>query len=157
MRNVNLFGKFLTIIALAFTVLFSSIAWKNQDKEQEKEPYSVWANFIASGWMGDGELGEKYIQLYEAWEDTTRPDSLCIKVVYTPGPKGWAGIYWQNEPDNWGDLPGKDMSKSGFTKITFWAKGEKGREVVEFKAGDIKAAGKKHKDSFSAITGKNIL
>ena len=53
--------------------------------------------------------------------------------TYTFGKKKWGGVYWQNKPDNWGHRPGNDYSGEGFTKITFWARGEKGNEVVEFK------------------------
>ena len=112
---------------------------------------NVSEEFIPSGWMGDGEYEEDHLSLNEAWEEEPFSAPLCIKVSYTPGPKKWAGIYWQNEPDNWGDKKGKNLSREGFKFITFWAKGEKGGEVVEFKAGGINA-GKKFKDSFDAKT-----
>jgi hypothetical protein len=128
-----------------------------QTHGQGREPLSIWANFTASGWMGDGELGDRHIKLLEAYEDKSRPDSLCVKISYAPGPNGWAGIYWQNLPDNWGDSSGMNLSHAGYTKLTFWARGESGKEVVEFKAGGISATGKKYKDSFSATTGKQVL
>lgn len=154
MKCLKVLFKFLGHAVVLMTVFFSFIAWKFQT--QEKEPYSIWANFTASGWMGDGEQGEKYIQLQEAFEDKARPDSLCIRINYKPSVAvGWAGIYWQNEPDNWGDVPGKNFSKSGYKKLTFWAKGETGRELVEFKVGGINQ--KRYKDSFAATTGKIVL
>ena len=46
-------------------------------------------------------------------------------------------MYWQNPPNNWGYIDGGyDLSSS--TKVTFWARGEKGSErVEEFKIGGI--------------------
>lgn len=113
--------------------------------------------FTPSGWMGDGELGRKYVEFSAA--DPTAPHSTptCIKVSYSPGPAGFAGIYWQNLPDNWGDRPGNNYANRGLSKLTFWAKGLVGNEVVEFKAGGIDTAGKKHRDSFTATTGRKTL
>ena len=111
--------------------------------------------FTASGWMG----GTKFIQLFEGWRENPHSKPVCIKVVYTPGREGegWGGIYWQNKPDNWGDMPGEDFSRKGYRIITFWARGERGIEIVEFKAGGIKPEGKKYSDSFEVSTGKVYL
>ncbi|NIM13974.1 MAG: hypothetical protein GTO45_18165 [Candidatus Aminicenantes bacterium] len=131
---------------------------KGQVGEKKGEPLDVWAKFTAAGWMGDGEYGEKYIQLAEAWKENPHSAPLCIRITYTPGPKkGWAGIYWQNEPDNWGDEPGDNLQKIGYKKLTFWARGENGGEVVEFKAGGINAPGKAYRDSFEVNLGKVVL
>ncbi|HZT61325.1 MAG TPA: hypothetical protein VFA21_22145 [Pyrinomonadaceae bacterium] len=122
--------------------------------QSQHQGFDIAARFTASGFMGDGEQGRKYVQLLEAW--TTNPHSTpnCIKVVYSPGPNGWGGVYWQNKPDNWGDQPGDDFSHEGYKKLTFWARGETGNEVVEFKAGGNNKPGKQYKDSFEASTGK---
>jgi hypothetical protein len=125
----------------------------NQSQSQQ-QGFDVASRFTASGFMGDGEQGRKYTDVKEAW--TTNPHSPpdCIKVVYSPGPNGWGGVYWQNKPDNWGDQPGEDFSRAGYKKLTFWARGDTGDEVIEFKAGGINAPGKRYKDSFDATTGK---
>ncbi|MGD2087151.1 MAG: hypothetical protein PVH61_13290 [Candidatus Aminicenantes bacterium] len=128
-----------------------------QEREKKRVPFDIWAKFIAAGWLGDGEYGEKYVQLFEAWKQNPHSPPICIKIVYHPGPKGWAGIYWQNKPDNWGDQPGENFQKMGYKKLTFWAKGEKGGEVVEFKAGGINAPVKKYRDSFEVSLGKVVL
>lgn len=72
--------------------------------------------------------------------------SSSIKTNYTPGAKGWASIYWQNIDSNCGDCPCCDGK--GFKKLTFWAKGKKGGEQVEFKSGGIDNPAKPYKDSF---------
>ena len=114
--------------------------------------------FTPSGWMGDGQNGRNYLQFSGA--DRTAPHSppTSIKVSYTFGPMlRWAGIYWQNQPDNWGDKPGNDYSRQGFSKVTFWARGETGNEVVEFKSGDINDSRKQYHDSYGATLGRISL
>jgi len=116
------------------------------------------ARFVASGWMGDGKiLGAKHIQLDEAWKEKPHSTPICIRVRYTPGPDGWAGIYWQNKPDNWGDWSGEDFRRVGYKRLTFWARGETGGELVEFKAGGINAPGKQFRDSFEVSAGRIAL
>jgi outer membrane protein OmpA-like peptidoglycan-associated protein len=64
----------------------------------------------------------------------------CVRVYYkSDGPKGWAGIYWQDPANNWGDVPGKaGYDLHGAVKLSFWARGENGGERVhEFRVGGI--------------------
>jgi len=93
-------------------------------------------HYAPSGWMGD--FGDIKI------EDNSRVDphsgNTCIEISYTAKGShgaGWMGIYWQNPPNNWGDqMGGYDLT--GYKKLVFWAKGEKGREVIsEIKIGGI--------------------
>jgi hypothetical protein len=107
--------------------------------------------------MGDGEQGTKYITLLEGCKESPHSKPTCIKVSYKPGPKGWGGIYWQNKPDNWGDQPGDSLGQGGFKKLTFWARGRRGEEILEFKAGGIHAPGKPYKDSFEVGIRKVTL
>lgn len=120
----------------------------------EVQPFDIGQKFTASGWMGDGEFGAKYIKLNEGWKENPYSKPTCIRIEYHPGIHEWGGFYWQNKPDNWGNLPGENFSKMKFKKITFMARGENGDEIVEFKAGGINADGKKYKDSFEVTTGK---
>ena len=93
-------------------------------------------HYVPSGWMGDyGDLkvDDKYL---------TNPHggTTCVKVVYngkaTQGAR-WAGVYWQNPPNNWGTRPG-GYDLTGAKKVTFWARGEKGGErIEEFKIGGV--------------------
>jgi len=110
--------------------------------------------FTPSGWMGDGEYGRKYIDFSGA--DKTYPYSppTSIRISYRFGPARWGGIYWQNKPDNWGDKPGNNYSGKGFSKVTFWVRGENGNEVVEFRLGDIDNPSKKYRDSFGGTLGR---
>ncbi len=105
-------------------------------------------HFIPAGWMGDtGDL--KYVG---SWTVNPKSGKSCIQVKYTAEKKqsaGWSGIYWQSAANNWGTQKG-GFNLSGAVSITFWARGEKGGEVAEFKNGGI--AGE-FPDSSSATTG----
>lgn len=141
------------VTAFVLFVLNNGLA-RSQEQQARAEPYSILTQFVASGYMGDTDN----IKLFEAWKDvpydTTDTDSSCVKISYTPASKGWAGIYWQNRANNWGNDPGEDFSVFRYTEITFWARGETGNEIVEFKAGDINDTTLAHRDSFRATAGR---
>ena len=118
----------LCVMLFVLGVAFSSA--QGVKKAHNPQPFDVLANFIPSGWMGDGEQGTRYIQFYDGWKQGFHSAPVCVKVTYSPGPKGWAGIYWQNKANNWGDKPCRNLKKYGYTKITFWANGERGEEIV---------------------------
>ena len=133
---------------------------KPEGKKQETMPFYVFADrssvnnhFIPSGWMGDyGDI--KY-------EGSSKEDpylgDTCVKIIYSgkamQGAR-WAGVYWQNPANNWGNVDGGfDLSKA--TKVTFWARGEKGGErIEEFKVGGIMG---EYSDSDVAAVGPVIL
>ncbi len=98
-----------------------------------KAPYN---HFVPEGFMGCTS-GIKVSQ-----NDATHPYSgtTSIKITYTPCPPSWAGIYWWDPPgSNWCAKPG-GFDLTGWTKLTFWARGEKGDEPVEFKVGGLQKA-----------------
>jgi hypothetical protein len=93
-------------------------------------------HYVPSGWMGDyGDIkaNDKYLTNPHAGTTSTQ-------IVYTnKASQGarWAGIYWQNPPNNWGTRPG-GYDLTGAKKLTFWARGDKGGErIEEFKLGGI--------------------
>lgn len=93
-------------------------------------------HYIPSGWMGDrGDVG-----LNENWMDNPFSGRTCIKITYSgvgSQNAGWAGMYWQNPANNWGFTKG-GYDLTGARKLTFYARGEKGGEVIaEFKMGGI--------------------
>lgn len=59
---------------------------------------------------------------------------------------------WQSPAEDWGDKPG-GWDLSGAKKLTFWARGEKGGEEVNFSFG-LLGADKKFPDSDKGETGK---
>jgi hypothetical protein len=133
---------------------------KPESKKQEDMPFYIYADrgtisnhFIPSGWMGD----YSDIKLDVGSQEDPYFGLTCIKIDYTgkvsQGAR-WAGIYWQNPPNNWGSIDGGfDLSKA--TKVTFWARGQKGGErIEEFKIGGIMG---EYSDSDSAGIGPAVL
>jgi hypothetical protein len=136
-------------------------ALKPETKKQENMPFYVYTDkssinnhFIPSGWMGDyGDLKQSD---FASKEDPYLGDT-CIKIIYTGQATNgarWAGIYWQNSANNWGNVDaGFDLSKA--TKLTFWVRGAKGGErIEEFKIGGIMG---EYSDSDTAGIGPVIL
>ncbi len=106
-------------------------------------------HYIPSGWMGDfGDL-----KINNGWtKGVAKPkdakaapkkkgkdaaveekDETCLQITYSGDRKqghGWAGIYWQHPANNWGDKRG-GYNLTGYKKMTFWAKGEKGGETID--------------------------
>jgi hypothetical protein len=85
-------------------------------------------NFAASGFMGD----VSDVRLGGSYEGTRTAGFPCLRVKYAAvGEAGWAGVMWQNPANNWGTVDG-GYNLSRARKLSFWAKGDKGGEVVEF-------------------------
>ena len=106
-------------------------------------------HFAPSGWMGDfGDL-----KIDQSCSESPKSGKTCIKITYSAEMKqaaGWAGIFWQQPANNWGEKKG-GFDLTGATKLTFWAKGAKGGEkIAEFKMGGITG---EYPDSDSAAVG----
>lgn len=142
---------------LVATALFVWAGCRSHSQSPQKTSVDIQNLFTPSGWMGDGEYGRKYMVFSSA--DRTQPHAqpTSIKVTYTFGPQRWGGLYWQNLPNNWGEQPGNNYSGKGFSKVTFWARGETGSEVVEFKVGGIDSPAKPYRDSLVVTLGRVTL
>ncbi|MBN1522632.1 MAG: hypothetical protein JW928_08885 [Candidatus Aureabacteria bacterium] len=107
-------------------------------------------NFAPSGYMGD----IPDLKLTGSYAVVMQEGYPALKITYmTTGPSGWAGIMWQNPPNNWGELDGGyNLTRANY--LTFWAKGEQGGETVEFKIGGTLS---NYPDSASITTGDLIL
>ena len=129
-------------------------------KEEAKTnfPFYVYADagsldnhFIPSGWMP--ATAAKDLKLDANWKNLPFSGDTCIRVEYknNSGTR-WAGMYWQQPANNWGSVPNAGFNLQGATKLTFWARGDKGGEVVnEFKVGGISSG--EHIDSDSVSIG----
>ncbi len=126
----------------------SKVELKESNKESKivVQPLNIEGAFIPCGWMGDGKNGLQYVNIDPNCTNNPHSGNTCIKISYATGPAGFAGIYWSNKDCNWGDEPGYDLSNKGFSRITFWARGEHGGESAQFKAGGMQS--KQYKDSF---------
>jgi hypothetical protein len=91
------------------------------------KPYSP------TGWMGNSSA----VGFNDHCTEYPHSGATCIRVDYrTTG--AWAGIVWQDPPNDWGDKNG-GHDLTGASKLTFWARGAAGGEKVEFYFGVIKA------------------
>jgi hypothetical protein len=99
------------------------------------------------------------VEINAAFSGKSRPGNskgYCIRISYLkPAGKGFAGVYWAEPAHNWGEVPGRKVL--GASRVSFWAAGENGGEVVEFMAGGIRSPGKPFFDSFSATLGQKRL
>lgn len=127
-------------------------------REQEPMPFYVYnnaifppvKNFSPSGYMGD----TADVRLSGSYKNLHQDGYPCLKVSYmTEGHMGWAGVSWQNPANNWGEFDGGyNLTKA--KKLSFWARGEKGGEIVEFKLGGTAA---NYPDSENLTTGELTL
>jgi len=122
------------------------------EKRREELPFQLEGKFHPSGWMGDGELGERYVSYQVLPMEVNGRQVAAAELKYHTGPSRWAGIYWQYPANNWGQEPGRNLL--GARAISFIAKGNHGGEIVEFKSGGI--AGR-YGDSYEVSLGKVAL
>ncbi|MCX5710774.1 MAG: hypothetical protein NT060_02235 [Candidatus Omnitrophica bacterium] len=137
--------KLLVMMAVLFLAM--PICAKAQDAGADKpKEFMVYSDkgardnhYIPSGWMGD--YGD--VKLNDQSPDNPHSGKTCLQFTYTAKKaqgQGWAGTYWQSQPNNWGTKKtGFDLT--GMTKLTFWARGAKGGEIIsKFTVGGIKGA-----------------
>jgi len=141
----------ITALAIFCLVALTGTAFAQEQAAETKEKpaakaFVVYADkrspdnhYIPSGWMGD--VGD--IKLNDQFMDNPHSGTTCMEFGFS-GKKsqgqGWAGVYWQNPANNWGSKKG-GFDLTGMTKLTFWAKGAKGGEVIQkFMVGGIKGA-----------------
>ena len=102
-------------------------------------------SFIPAGWMGDA----KSIKLDPASTEQPHGGKTCLKCEFQAN-QGWGGVVWQNPAGDWGDRGG-GFDLSGAKKITFWARGEAGGEVVNFEFGVLAKEKKFHDTAKGAL------
>lgn len=122
------------------------------------DPFPVYAewpggpnHYVPSGFMGDPHS----VDVYECDRGDPHGGELAVRATYTPaGPAGWGGVYWQFPENNWAVDPG-GFNMGWANKLTFWAKGAKGGEKVQFVVGGIGKKGDPYPDSLrpAASTG----
>jgi len=138
----------------------TSSIWHGTHAISRREPFFVYSDkgnsgnhYIPGGWMGD--YGD--ISFSDASHVKPHSGNSCIKISYSAKSSqgnGWAGMYWQAPANNWGDKPG-GYDLTGKHRLTFWARGAKGGEVIaEFKMGGISGD---NGDTDSAGTGSIVL
>jgi hypothetical protein len=96
--------------------------------------------YAPSGWMGNAQG----LKLVPDHADRPHAGKSCLRLTYSAG-DGWAGVVWQDPANDWGDVAG-GYDLKGAKRLSFWARGEKGGEVVNFGFG-LNGPGKKFPDS----------
>ncbi len=85
--------------------------------------------YSPSGYMGTTEA----IKMDPSCAVQPHSGKTCLKVDYAYI-DSWGGVVWQSPVNNWGTKPGGyDLSVA--KTLTFWARGDKGGEVVSFAFG----------------------
>ena len=133
------------LVALALSILMMPICgFAEEQPSTTPKEFVVYSDknardnhYILSGWMGD--YGD--IKLNDQAMDNPHSGTTSIQFIYSAKKsqgQGWAGVYWQNPANNWGSKKG-GFDLTGMTKLTFWARGAKGGEVIaKFMVGGIK-------------------
>jgi hypothetical protein len=147
------------LLAILLSGFFFTIPISAESMHEVYPVFNISDHYIPSGIMGDFDA----VKVIDGFSENVSSDeqyNSCTKITYLPtlsdrGNK-WAGVYWLYPDSNWGDLPGYNLS--GYSKLTFRAKGELGNEVTEFKFGGIKNEKKPYVDSlYPAITTKKVM
>lgn len=121
-------------------------AGKMTPGESMKLPAVVYAEggqkvpWTAAGYMGNTAA----VKVDLGHVDNPKNGVSCIKVSYAAADQ-WAGVVWQDPINDWGDVAG-GYDLRGAKALAFWARGEKGGEIVNFGFG-VLGADKKHPDS----------
>lgn len=129
-----------------------------QAKAQKLDKFYIYkeagykTKFVPSGYMGDYEN----IRMQQRCFKNPKKGLSCLKIKYykRSNKEGWAGVYWQYPYDNWGNKE-EFIDLRGYSKLTFYARGNKGGEVIEcFKVGGIKG---EYSDSIEASLGHLVI
>jgi len=131
------------------TIYLDDIRYTKEEGLQKEKigvnfPFYVYADstsldnhYCASGWMP--ATASIDLVLNTGWKNYPFSGNTCIRVGYeNKSGTRWAGIFWQNPANNWGTVPNAGFDLQGATKLTFWARGDKGGELIaEFKMGGL--------------------
>lgn len=114
---------------------------------RRNEPvYSDWlsdaSRFVPSLWMGDTDK----VDVFACDRSAFHEGEMAIRAAFSPdGAQGWAGVAWQAPASDAAAPAGRDLGT--FDRLSFWVKGERGGEVVEFQVGGAGAADDPRRDT----------
>lgn len=111
-------------------------------------------HFVPSGFMPDGTC----LKFEDNWGENCQEGKTCIRIIYdvecSRETQRWAGIYWLNPANNWGQRKG-GFNLTGAQRLVFWARGEQGGEQIqEVTVGGITGD---YPDSDKTVMGPIIL
>jgi hypothetical protein len=114
-------------------------------------PLAVSSVFAPSGYMGDGANGTSLVNDTACAPRPTGARGDCYHFTYHAGSMLWSGVYWQFPANNWGAAEGKALP-AGAKRVSFYAAGKAGGEVLKVKIGGIHDATLPFSDAFSVET-----
>jgi len=109
------------------------------------------AHGIPAGFFVGSGSPAQIINLKGGDSNECRPDVNCLRVTYNPGGSFGGIFYWPLKCGDTGNDAAWAKVKEGtcgvnvleagnlktISRLTFWARGEQGGEVIEFKVGDV--------------------
>lgn len=101
--------------------------------QPSKLPFTVYGDdakndvYVPSGYMGNAEAISMELQHAEA----PHSGATCLKATYN-STGAWGGVLWQSPAEDWDGLKPGGANLTGANYLEFWARGEKGGEVVNF-------------------------
>ncbi len=122
--------NFLSLLA-GFALLAGNAAHADAVKKAAL-PLTVYAEaggpspFIPSGYMGNTGA----VKVNPACTVQPHSGKTCLQAQYT-AVSNWGGVVWQNPANNWGAKTG-GYNLAGAKSLSFWARGDKGGEIVTF-------------------------
>jgi hypothetical protein len=119
----------------------ASVRYLSAIQDQFHSTFLVYSDADAAGnhFAARGMLKSAPV-MQEAWSISPHSGNTCIRCEFKSG-SDWGGWYLMNgvlqgsarsPSENWGNIPNAGVDLRGATALTFWAKGEKGGERVEF-------------------------
>lgn len=109
--------------------------WVYQDVNSPNNHFSERAKM----WGGNGSGN---VEMNECWTDNPHSGSTCIRCSFTTvNIPYWGGFFFQNgvwlngkssQEFNWGLYKDAGYDLTGATRLSFWARGEKGGERIKF-------------------------
>jgi hypothetical protein len=108
--------------------------------------------WVPSGWQGDAESPDGPLS-YRLVGDDPSTQGTYDEWSYDPakgGARGWVAVTYQFPDSNWGDAPGKDLSRRGFTRLTFRARSRSGGVTLIIKSGGHTRPGASHPASYES-------
>ncbi len=98
-------------------------------------PVSVYEErFEHMPWAPSGVMGStRSLTIDGQSMESVHEGAHSIKIQFTAR-RGWAGVAWQDPPNNWGELDG-GYDLTGASALEFWVRGESGGEKASFGVG----------------------
>ena len=93
-------------------------------------------HFSPSGWMGDAQYPNR-ISFMDCWNYDRHRGHAAIRIAYPRGAMGWAGLYWLQPMNNWGNDPDGGYDLTGADRLTFYARSDIQGAPVKFLIGGI--------------------